>query len=142
MVEANHEYIECYAKSINATRIKRVIKIEPKGNYQDEKGSYKRELLRQWGGQHDRPEDRPHMYFPITAPDGTEVYPKRADGSEGVWRFGEGTVQKMLQEKNVDFVKDENNEWGVYRKIREGRESMSAATSILLDYCTSARGTI
>lgn len=38
-------------------------------------------------GNADSREDRPNMYFPIIAPDGSEVYPKRADGSDGRWRW-------------------------------------------------------
>ena len=32
--------------------------------------------------------------FGITAPDGTVVYPKNADDSDGRWRWGETTVNK------------------------------------------------
>lgn len=142
LVEANHEYVECYARNIEKVKIKPVITIQPEGNYKDEKGSYQRELLRQWGGQHDRREERPHLHFPISAPDGTEIYPKRNDGSEGVWRFGEGTVQKLLERGNIDFVKNGNGEWIVYRKIREGQERLSVATSLLLNQGTSAKGTV
>lgn len=141
LIELNHEYVECYAKNIKSIQIKPVTTIQPEGNYRDEKGSYKRELLRQWGGQHDRRDERPHMYFPITAPDETSVYPKRNDGSDGCWRFGEATMKKLLGDKDIDFVKDNGN-WILYRKIREGRESISAAVSLLLEQGTSAKGTI
>jgi adenine-specific DNA-methyltransferase len=142
LIELNHEYVECYAKNIKSIQIKPVTTIQPEGNYRDEKGSYKRELLRQWGGQHDRRDERPHMYFPITAPDETSVYPKRNDGSDGCWRFGEATMKKLLGDKDIDFVKDNNGNWILYRKIREGRESISAAVSLLIEQGTSAKGTI
>jgi len=140
-VEINHEYIECYAKDKSMLRLKPVVNIAPKGKYKDKKGTYKRELLRQWG-QGDRREDRPNMYFPIEAPDGTEVYPKRVDGSDGRWRFGEATVQTLKEVGDLDFVKDENRDYTVYRKIREGRESMSTATSLLLEQGTASHATI
>lgn len=142
LIELNHEYVECYAKNIKSIQIKPVTTIQPEGNYRDEKGSYKRELLRQWGGQHDRRDERPHMYFPITAPDETSVYPKRNDGADGCWRFGEATMKKLLGDKDIDFVKDNNGNWILYRKIREGRESISAAVSLLIEQGTSAKGTI
>lgn len=142
LIELNHEYVECYAKNIKSIQIKPVTTIQPEGNYRDEKGSYKRELLRQWGGQHDRRDERPHMYFPITAPDETSVYPKRNDWSDGCWRFGEATMKKLLGDKDIDFVKDNNGNWILYRKIREGRESISAAVSLLIEQGTSAKGTI
>ncbi len=141
-IELNHEYVECYAKSIEEANVKPVVNIQPQGNYQDKKGTYKRELLRQWGGQHDRREDRPHMYFPIIAPDNSSVYPTRNDNSDGCWRFGETTVTKLQEQGDLDFTQDKNGTWTVYRKIREGRESISAAVSLLLDQGTSATGTI
>lgn len=141
-VEINHEYVECYARNLNSAKIKSVTTIQGKGNFKDERSTYRRELLRQWGGQHDSREDRPHMYFPIIAPDGTVVYPKRKDGSEGVWRFGEDTVRRLLEAKDIDFSRDNNGNWMVYRKIREGRESVSAAVSLLLEQGTSATGTL
>ncbi|MCJ7812225.1 site-specific DNA-methyltransferase, partial [bacterium] len=77
LVEYNHEYIEVFAKNIISADIKPVTNIVENGNYQDEIGNYKREQLRQWG-QGDKKEDRPNMFFPIIAPDGTVVFPKRA----------------------------------------------------------------
>jgi len=141
-VEMNHEYVECYARNSDLVRLKPVVTIQAEGNYRDAKSSYRRELLRQWGGQHDRREDRPHMFFPIIAPDASPVYPKRSDGSDGCWRFGEGTVGRLLQDDEIDFVKGENGNWILYRKIREGRRSASAAVSLLLEQGTSARGTL
>ncbi len=140
-VEMNHEYIECYAKDINSIELKPVITVQAEGNHRDEKGSYKRELLRQWG-QGDRREDRPSMYFPIVTPDNEEVYPTRPDGSEGRWRFGESSVYRLLEEDDLDFVTDKNGEYTVYRKIREGRVSRMATDSLLLDKGTASSGTI
>ena len=82
------------------------------------------------------------MYFPIVAPDDSLVYPIRNGGTEGVWRFGEATVLGLQEQGNLDFAKDKNGNWVVYRKIREGKERISAAVSLLLDQGTSATGTI
>jgi len=140
-VEMNHEYIECYAKNVINVKLKPVITIKGKGKYKDAKGTYSREQLRQWG-QGDKREDRPSMYFPIIAPDGQEVFPKRPDGTDGRWRFGESTVKKLLEDDDLDFVKDENGNMTVYRKIREGRQSIMAADSLLLDKATASSGTL
>ena len=140
-VEMNHEYIECYAKNASSVDFKPVVHIQPEGNYTDARGTYRRELLRQWG-QGDRREDRPSMYFPIIAPDGMEVYPVRPDGSEGRWRFGEASVKKLLENDDLDFVGDASGLVTVYRKIREGRESRLATDSLILDRGTASSGTI
>src|SRR3989338_10376075 len=71
-VELNHEYIECYSKDATKLKMKPIINIQGEGNYKDNKSTYKREHLRQWG-QGDRKEDRPSMYFPIILPNGEEI---------------------------------------------------------------------
>jgi adenine-specific DNA-methyltransferase len=54
----------------------------------DEAGSrYYLKPLRAMGGD-DHREARPTLFFPLTAPDGSTVYPIRKDGSEGRWRWG------------------------------------------------------
>jgi adenine-specific DNA-methyltransferase len=140
MVEMSHEYVECFTKK-PGVEFKPVTSVTEEGKYRDEKGTYHRELLRQWG-QGDRREDRPSMYFPILLKDGREVYPKRADGSEGRWRFGEATVRGLQDTGDLDFVEDKSGEVTAYRKIREGQKRMSAADSLLLDLGTAATGTI
>ena len=140
-VEMNHEYIECYGKQAEKVDLKPVEYTQGEGNYRDEKGSYKRELLRQWG-QGDRRADRHSMYFPIIAPDGTVVYPTRPDGSEGRWRFGEASLRTIQENNDLDFVKDENGQIVAYRKIRAGRKSYLATDSLLLDKATASHGTI
>lgn len=140
-VEMTHEYVLCCAKNSTSVRIKPVESQREGGRFTDSKGSYDREQLRQWG-QGDRREDRPSMFFPITAPDGSEVYPKRADGSDGRWRVSEASVQRLLDDDDLDFVRDETGEWKVYRKIREGTVTSSAADSLLLDLGSASTGTI
>jgi adenine-specific DNA-methyltransferase len=141
MVEMTHEYIESYAKVLENAKLKPITNIEEEGKFSDKIGTYRRELLRQWG-QGDRREDRPYMYFPITAPDGEDVYPKRNDGSDGRWRFGEARVKDLLDDDDIDFIKNTSGEWVVYRKIRAGRESLSAEISLLLNYGTASKGTL
>lgn len=140
-VELNHEYIECYSQDATKVKMKPVINIQGEGNYKDKKSTYKREHLRQWG-QGDRREDRPSMYFPIILPNGEEIYPKRSDGADGRWRFGESTVKKLHTDNDLDFVKDEEDNVTVYRKIREGRESIVATDSLLIDKGTASSGTL
>ena len=140
-VEMMHEYVASYAVCPQAAQLKPIVSKAEEGNYRDRKGSYRRELLRQWG-QGDKREDRPHLYFPVLSPSGEEIYPRRADGCDGRWRFGEQRVNQMLDEGDLDFVQNGQGDWIVYRKIREGRESVTAAVSLLLDYGTASNATI
>ena len=136
----NHEYIVCFAKDFEQAKIKPSISVLERGNYKDELGEYRREQLRQWG-QGDRRVDRPAMFFPVQAPDGTDVYPKRPDGSDGRWRYGGPRVRAMLESGDLDFVK-QDSEWAVYRKIRKGQERISAMDTLLLNFGTASTGTL
>jgi len=137
----SHEYILCFAKNKSKTQLNRQERIVSGGNYSDKRGKYKREQLRQWG-QGDRREDRPSMFFPITAPDGTLIYPKRPDGTEGRWRFGKSKVEELLKNDDIDFEKDENGQWQCYRKIREGKVSAFAYTTLLMGLGTASTATL
>lgn len=140
-VQIGHEYVECAVKDKQHASFKPTVKEIEAGNYSDEKGMYRRELLRQWGSQAQRREDRPSMYFPIPSSYG-EIYPKLPDGSDGRWRFGYKTVMKMLSEGDLDFFRDEKTgDVTVYRKIRIGGKTTSAPNNMLDDVGSSADGT-
>ena len=136
----NHEYIVCFAKDCEQVKIKPSISVLERGNHKDEFGEYRREQLRQWG-QGDRRADRPAMFFPVQAPDGTDIYPKRADGSDGRWRYGDLRVRAMLEAGDLDFVKQDSG-WAIYRKIRKGQERISAMDTLLLNFGTASTGTL
>ena len=136
-----HEYILCFATNKAKVRLNRQERVVSGGNYSDEKGRYKREQLRQWG-QGDKREDRPSMFFPVPAPDGTLVYPKKSDGSDGRWRFGKTKVEDLLKNNNIDIEKDENGTWQCYRKIREGKISNPAYITLLVGLGTASTGTM
>ena len=77
----------------------------------DESGErYRRVLLRKWGAG-SRRQDRPNLFYPLEAPDGTTVWPIRTDGTEGRWRW-----EKERYEENIDqieWVKQEDG-WQPY----------------------------
>jgi len=106
-VQIIHEHLECAAKSSNNARVRLVEKKVMDCPYRDDKGPYQRELLRQWGGQHDRREERPTLYFPIRTPFGVDVYPIRPDGTDGCWRASREAVSRMLDAGDLDFVRRE-----------------------------------
>lgn len=133
-----HEYIHCYGKTNNAI-LKKEQRISSGGNFEDEISKYKREQLRQWG-QGDRREDRPSMWYPIIAPDGTKIYPYKDDGSEGRWRVGKDRYLQLKEENLIDIVKIDG-QWKVYRKIRDGRITETVFGTLLSDMGTSATGT-
>ncbi len=82
----------------------------------DEKGAFSILQLRRTGGE-DRREDRPTMFFPIIAPDGTEVYPYGPSGYESRWRVGPDKVKKMREDNMLYFKQDNTGKWKVYYKF-------------------------
>ena len=83
---------------------------------EDEKGAFSILQLRRTGGE-DRREDRPTMFFPIIAPDGTKVYPYGPTGYESRWRVGPEKVKAMIKDNLIFFKKDKDNHWKVYYKF-------------------------
>lgn len=89
-------------------------------NLKDEYGHYLLRPLRKTGGE-DKREDRPTMYYPVFAPDGTEVFPVAPSGYDSRWRCQESTYLKLEKEHRIEWKKDKSG-WKVYQKFYlEGR---------------------
>lgn len=70
--------------------------------------------LRAMGGQGDSRAARPTLYFALTAPDGTKIFPKRQDGTDGAWRWN---PRKCEDEKaRIDWIEGRNG-WSPYYRI-------------------------
>ncbi len=82
-----HEYILIY-HNFESGRLAKKEEGIGEHKFEDNKGTYfkGRELLK-WGAGSLRT-DRETMWYPLRAPDGSEVYPYRNDGKEGRWRMG------------------------------------------------------
>lgn len=111
-----HDHLLVWAKNIETATINRLKQSEIPSHYnkKDSAGRiYYLKPLRAMGADGHR-EKRPSMYFPITAPDGTEVFPKNPDGSDSRWQWG---VDKVKSESDrVDFVRTKTG-WSVYFRI-------------------------
>lgn len=125
-----HEYILCYARELPHFSAGEEIKegdVYPKYD-EHKKRNYKTQLLRKWGSNSLR-ENRPNLYYSITAPDGSEVFPVIYSGSkdsalgfvriQGCWRHGASTLGKIIADGRVEFQKNKWGEWVAYEKIFE-----------------------
>ena len=84
-------------------------------NEEDSKGRYLLRSLRRTGGENRR-EDRPTMFFPVEAPDGSKVLPLAPEGWESRWSCGPETYEELV--KNDDIVwKQQDGTWKVYQKF-------------------------
>lgn len=123
-----HEYILCFAKNISNFEAGEEVKqgdVYPK--YDAEKQRfYKTQLLRKWGSNSLR-ENRPNLYYSITAPDGAKVFPTIYQESsesdlgfvkiQGCWRWSASNLAKAKEEGKIEFLKNKWNEWVPYEKI-------------------------
>lgn len=92
-----HDTMLVYAKAIDDVTLRRLRDSDdqPAPHYDktDEEGRrFYLKPLRAMGGDDTR-EARPKGYFKIDAPDGTPVWPKKPDGTDGRWRWGEDRVK-------------------------------------------------
>lgn len=115
---SRHDSILVYAKDVNFVKIKKII-IEDETalkhyNKTDKAGKkYYLKPLRAIGPESTR-EARPTLYYGIIAPDGTEVFPKAPDGSDGRWRWSKERVERDID--NIEWINGKKG-WSANYKI-------------------------
>lgn len=140
-IKSVHDYVLIYAFNqslLNPFTGEEKEKID--FNLQDEKGYYiKGRELNKWGAG-SRREDSPSMWFPITAPNGDEVYPIRNDGSEGRWRWGKKKLLQAVKDGDVIFEKRDNGTYVVYEKVRQQKSTTKQYSTWFADNYINAKG--
>ena len=140
-IKSVHDYVLIYAFNqslLNPFTGEEKEKID--FNLQDEKGYYiKGRELNKWGAG-SRREDSPSMWFPITAPNGDEVYPIRNDGSEGRWRWGKKKLLQAVKDGDVIFEKRDNGTYVVYEKVRKQKSTTKQYSTWFADNYINAKG--
>lgn len=113
----SHDYVLCYVKSnIEGIRQEAFSQNSAQFNFVDPQNGkkYRRRSIRKEGSASLR-SDRPNSWFALVAPDGSEVYPYKPDGTEGRWRWDINTYKTKEQQGLVEWVKTENG-WQAYAK--------------------------
>ena len=81
-------------------------------------------------------EDRPNLSFPIRAPDGSEIRPKRQ------WRWSRERMDDAIDKGEVAFIKTRQGEWTAYSKQylndETGRTRTAKVFSIIDDVYTQS----
>ena len=111
-----YDHTLVFAKDLEFAEINKVPleKIPEHYDKVDEAGRrYYLKPLRKMGGNDGR-EDRPNLYYAIKAPDGTDVYPLRPDGSDGCWRWSR--ERTASNKELIDWVRGKKG-WSVYSRI-------------------------
>ena len=119
-----HEYALIYAKNAKEAETGRDSVGTRSYRFTDPDGrKYRTQLLRKWGDT-DRREDRENLYYAIPAPDGSDLYPIRSDGSDGRWRWDKDTTMKNAIENNlIHFEQEDDGTWIAHQKIYEDEDS-------------------
>lgn len=116
------DYMLIYSKNISKAHINGLPMDEESAKIYDQEDEYGRYLirpLRRTGGE-DRREDRPTMYFPLTAPDGTQVYPIGPTGYESRWICSPETAKRMEENHLLAWKRTKRqgkDVWQVYQKF-------------------------
>lgn len=114
---SSHDHVLVYGKTdaakINRLEVEQNVK---QFNHVDENTGvrYRRRSLRKEGSKSLR-SDRPTMYYPIYAPDGTPVYPIKSNGQEGRWRWSSDTYEERKDSGILEWV-NRGGDWSVYVK--------------------------
>lgn len=114
---SRHDHILTYAKNIEAAKLARLSTNEVASHFNkiDDKGRhYYTKPLRAMGSGDDTREARPTMYFALTAPDGSKVFPMRPDGIEGRWRWSPKKVE--AEAEKIEWVNGRQG-WSAYYRI-------------------------
>lgn len=116
LFSTRHDHTIVYCKDVDFVVLHRIKTTEVAAHYNkiDQNGRrYYLKPLRAMG-QNDAREARPNLYYGMIAPDGSEVFPIRSDGSDGNWRWSK---EKVAQEvERIEWVAGRNG-WTPYYKI-------------------------
>jgi adenine-specific DNA-methyltransferase len=116
LFSSRYDHTLVYAKNIEFVKLKQVTRGDIPEHYnkttEDGRKYYLKPL--RYMGNADAREDRPNLYFSIQAPDGTDVYPIRADGSDGRWRWSKEKVDANTE--LIEWVSGKNG-WTAYYRI-------------------------
>ena len=117
-MSSRHDNTLAFARDVSKTTWNRVREkgdVPKHYNKEDKDGRrYYLKPLRAMGGQGDSREARPSLYYALTAPDGTEVFPVRQDGSDGAWRWSPERVE--TEATRIEWVSGRNG-WTPYFRI-------------------------
>lgn len=126
-----HEYLLCYAKSIENYSSGKAEKSTSYNLYDKAKKlRYKTQLLRKWG-DNSRRENRPNLFYPIfyneksgnlsvekINADDVAILPMLDSKNEGCWRWGKATMQKAFDDGLVE-VRKNGTDYIPYERLYE-----------------------
>ena len=116
LFSSRYDHTLVFAKNIEKVKIKQVPTGEVPEHYDKVMPDGRKYYLKplRYMGNADSREDRPNLFFGIEAPDGTLVFPKKTDGTDGRWRWSKERLAENLD--RIEFVRGRSG-WSVYSRI-------------------------
>lgn len=107
-ITPDHEYLLCFSKTAGLRPFKQrsdtsILEAYRKPDAESDV-PYRDRLLKK-NGKNSLRIDRPSMFFPIAAPDGTEVLPLHDDGREARWALGAKAVDELIAKGELVWKK-------------------------------------
>ena len=137
-----HDYVLIYAKNINSIN-EFTVKGDQKyydshfkesDEFEQIRGKFMTQPLEAGNSM----DERPNLRFPIPAPDGTEIWPRRQ------WVWGQERVTNAVEEGRLKFYKGKDGDWKVrhkqYAKDENG-ELKRVKPFTIYDKCYTQQGT-
>jgi site-specific DNA-methyltransferase (adenine-specific)/adenine-specific DNA-methyltransferase len=124
LVSWDHDHIVAYGKS-NAIDLNRLRFIQNSAQFTNvDQTTGKNYRRRQWRkeGSGAKREDRPNLFYELTAPDGSSILPVRPDGSEGRWRGQHSYFEELTAAGEIEWLKQAGI-WQIYVKQFADKES-------------------
>ncbi len=141
-ITPDHDYILCYSRNPNATNFKQKKDLSLLAAYRKDKetGLLYRDRLLKKNGKNSLRKDRPTMFFPVTDPDGNDVYPIHDDGQEACWAMGKAGVSKAIAEDRLIWKRraaNGNERWVPYTRETAPDEPARPYPTIWTDVLTT-----
>lgn len=116
LFSTRYDHTLVFAKNIEMLQIKKIASTEIPEHYNKVASDGRRYYLKplRYMGAADSREDRPNLYYSLTAPDGKEVFPVKTDGTDGRWRWSKDKVDSNPD--LLEWVKGRNG-WTAYYRI-------------------------
>lgn len=130
-----HDHTLVFAKKLSACKLKQLPKPEILKDYPEVAEDGRRCRTRQLrkNGKEARREDRETMWYPMEAPDGSEVWPRHPDeGWDGRWAIGKKSYEKLKKADKVVW-KMRDHGWVPYQVEWAPVEPTIPNPSILTD---------
>ncbi len=106
-ITPDHEFVLCYEKLIDASGFQQKEDFSLLDAYRstaDEPRLHRDRLIKK-NGKNSLRSDRPTMFYPIIAPDGTEAWPIHDDGREANWAFGQKGIEQLRTDGRLIWKK-------------------------------------